>query len=232
MTFTATDDAEDDDDETVELSFGALPDDVSEGSPGTTIVTIVDNDDPAVTVSFDSATYAVTEGWTVDVMVTLERRPRADRDDSSRGVACCVRRLFDTRHRHVLCRRDAKARQFRHGRRHSGRKRGDVHLIVRQRRCQTDVSASGQTNTQVTITDDDAPETGGLELSALAVTGGTGSMYPVFNPRTYHYALRCPDATTLRVTATARDASHQLTLNNIPVPGSGTGQERRRGQRP
>ena len=72
----------------------------------------------------------------------------------------------------------------------------------------------------MTITDDDAPEIGGLELSALAVTGGTGSMYPVFNPRTYHYAIRCPDATTLSVTATARDASHQLTLNNIPVPGS------------
>ena len=44
-------------------------------------------------------------------------------------------------------------------------------------------------------------------------------MYPVFNPRVHHYALRCRDATTLRVTATARDASHQLTLNNIPVAG-------------
>ena len=74
VTFTATDDAEDDDDETVELGFGTLPDDVSEGSPGTTIVTIVDNDE-AVAVSFDSATYAVTEGWTVDVMVTLSADP-------------------------------------------------------------------------------------------------------------------------------------------------------------
>ena len=83
----------------------------------------------------------------------------------------------------------------------------------------TDVSLGSQTTTQVTITDDDAPETGNLELSALAVTGGTGIMYPVFNPRVHHYALRCPDATTLRVTATARDASHQLKLNNIPVPG-------------
>ena len=74
VTFTATDDTEDDDDETVELSFGTLPEDVSEGSPGTTIVTIADNDE-AVTVSFGSATYAVTEGWTVDVMVTLDVDP-------------------------------------------------------------------------------------------------------------------------------------------------------------
>ena len=81
----------------------------------------------------------------------------------------------------------------------------------------TGVSLGSQTTTQVTIEDDDAAD--GLELSALAVTGGTGSMYPVFNPRTYHYALRCPDATTLRVTATAGPAAHQLTLNNIPVAG-------------
>ena len=86
VTFTPTDDTEDDDDETVELSFGGLPSDVSEGSPNTTVVTIADNDDPAVTVSFESAAYTVTEGWTVDVMVDAGRRPRAQRDDSSRSV--------------------------------------------------------------------------------------------------------------------------------------------------
>ena len=73
VTFTATDDAEDDDDETVELSFGGVPDDVSEGSPA--IVTIADNDE-AVTVSFGAGDlHAVTEGWTVDVMVTLNADP-------------------------------------------------------------------------------------------------------------------------------------------------------------
>ena len=72
---------------------------------------------------------------------------------------------------------------------------------------------------EVTVTDDDAPDPANLELSALAVTQGAETMYPVFNPRVHHYAIRCPNDATLRVTATARDASHELTLNNIPVPG-------------
>ena len=217
VTFEATEDTEDDDDETVELSFGALPDDVSEGSPGTTIVTIVDNDE-AVTVSFGSATYAVTEGWTVDVMVTLDVDPErtvtipveaslaASGDYSIPGTVTFY--AGETRKPVNFATVDDTVVES-----------AEMFTLSFGSALPTDVSASGQTNTQVTITDDDAPETGGLELSALAVTGGTGSMYPVFNPRTYHYALRCPDATTLRVTATARDASHQLTLNNIPVPG-------------
>ena len=75
ITVTATDDDIDDDDETIELSFGTLPPSVSERSPGTATVTIADNDDPAVKVSFGAATYTVTEGWTVDVMVTLDADP-------------------------------------------------------------------------------------------------------------------------------------------------------------
>ena len=218
VTFTATEDTEDDDDETVELGFGALPDDVSEGSPGTATVTIADNDDPAVTVSFGSATYTVTEGWTVDVMVTLSADPErtvtipveaslaASGDYSIPGTVTFY--AGETRKPVNFATVDDTVVES-----------AEMFTLSFGSALPTDVSASGQTNTQVTITDDDAPETGGLELSALAVTGGTGSMYPVFNPRTYHYALRCPDATTLRVTATARDAAHQLTLNNIPVPG-------------
>ncbi len=217
VTFTATEDTEDDDDETVELGFGALPDDVSEGSPGTAIVTIADNDE-AVTVSFGSATSTVTEGWTVDVLVTLdvdpertvtipvEASPDASGDYSIPGSV-----TFDageTQKPVNFATVDDTLVES-----------AETFTLSFGSTLPTDVSASGQTTTQVTITDDDAPDPGGLELSALAVTGGTGSMYPVFNPRTYHYALRCPDATTLRVTATARDAAHQLTLNNIPVPG-------------
>ena len=218
VTFTADDDTQDDDDETVELGFGTLPPGVSEGSPGTAIVTIADNDDPAVTVSFGSAISTVTEGWTVDVLVTLSADPErtvtipvAASPDASGDYAIPGSVTFN-----------------------AGETQKPVNFatvddtVVENAETFTlsfgsdlpeGVSASGQITTQVTITDDDAPETGELELSALAVTGGVGSMYPVFNPRTYHYAIRCPDATTLRVTATARDASHQLTLNNIPVAG-------------
>ena len=214
VTFEATEDTEDDDDETVELGFGALPDSVSEGSPGTAIVTIADNDE-AVTASFASATYAVTEGWTVDVMVTLDVDPertvtipvQASRAASGQYSIPGTVTFYagETRKPVNFATVDNTVVE-----------NAETFTLSFGSALPTDVSASGQTT--VTITDDDAPDTDNLELSALAVTGGTGSMYPVFNPRTYHYAIRCPDATTLRVTATARDAAHQLTLNNIPVP--------------
>ena len=62
ITFAATDDTVDDDGESVQLGFGVLPTGVSTGGTPTSTVTITDNDDPAVTVSFGSATYTVAEG--------------------------------------------------------------------------------------------------------------------------------------------------------------------------
>ena len=171
---------------------------------------------PAVTVAFDSATSTVTEGWTVDVMVTLDVDPE-------RTVTIPVEALPAASGQYSI----PGTVTF-----YAGETRKPVNFatvddtLVENAETftlsfgsalPTDVSASGQTTTQVTITDDDAPDPTGLELSALAVTSETGSMYPVFNPRVLHYAIRCPDATTLRVTATARDASHQLTLNKIPM---------------
>ena len=75
FTFTATQDTVDDDDESVELAFGALPARVSEGSPSETTVSIRDDDDPAVTVSFGAATYTAAEGSTATVTVTLSADP-------------------------------------------------------------------------------------------------------------------------------------------------------------
>ena len=208
----------DDDDETVELGFGELPPGVSEGSPNTATVTIADDDDPAVTVSFDSATYAVTEGWTVDVVVTLNANPERTvtipveaSPDASGDYSIPGSVTFDAgetqKSVNFVTVDDSTVES------------AETFTVSFGSTLPTGVSLGSQTTTSVTIADDDAPETGGLELSALAVTGGVGSMYPVFNPRVHHYAIRCPDATTLHVTATARDASHQLTLNNIPVAG-------------
>ncbi len=215
---TATDGDIDDDDETVELGFGEVPPGVSEGSPNTATVTIADNDDPAVTVSFDSATYAVTEGWTVDVVVTLNANPERTvtipveaSPDASGDYSIPGSVSFDAgetqKSVNFVTVDDSTVES------------AETFTVSFGSTLPTGVSLGSQTTTSVTIADDDAPETGGLELSALAVTGGVGSMYPVFNPRVHHYAIRCPDATTLHVTATARDASHQLTLNNIPVAG-------------
>ena len=86
FTFAAEDDADNDDGESVRLSFGAsLPADVTAGTPGTSIVTITDDDVPAVTVSFGAASYTVAESDdtgtaevtenTVEVTVALSADP-------------------------------------------------------------------------------------------------------------------------------------------------------------
>ena len=75
FTFSATADTEDDDDESVKLTFGNLPTGVSEGTTKETVVSITDDDDPAVTVSYGAATYSVTEGGSVVVKVKLSADP-------------------------------------------------------------------------------------------------------------------------------------------------------------
>ena len=76
FTFTAAQDDVDDDGESVLLGFGAMPD--ARVNPGTTdeaTVSITDDDDPQVTVSFEEAAYTVTEGGTVTVTVELDADP-------------------------------------------------------------------------------------------------------------------------------------------------------------
>ena len=86
FTFTAAHDTDDDDGESVKLSFGAtLPTGVTAGTPATSAVTITDDDVPSVTVSFGSAAYTVAESDdsdttdvtenTVQVTVTLSADP-------------------------------------------------------------------------------------------------------------------------------------------------------------
>ena len=75
ITFTATQDAEDDDGESVLLAFGILPDGVSPGTRNETTVSITDDDVPQVTVSFGQVAYTVAEGGTQSVTVTLSADP-------------------------------------------------------------------------------------------------------------------------------------------------------------
>ncbi len=76
FTFTATQDGVDDDDESVRLTFGPnLPSKVSVGTMDETTVSITDDDDPRVEVSFGSGTYIVPEGGTQQVTVTLSADP-------------------------------------------------------------------------------------------------------------------------------------------------------------
>ena len=78
FTFTAASDDVDDDDESVTLSFGALPTGVSAGTTSETTVSITDDDAPAVEVSFGAATYTVDEGDDVTVTVTLSADPERE----------------------------------------------------------------------------------------------------------------------------------------------------------
>ena len=67
----------DDDGESVKLTFGsALPAGVSRGSVPETTVSINDDDAPSsLTVNFEASTYTVTEGSTVEVVLTLDDDP-------------------------------------------------------------------------------------------------------------------------------------------------------------
>ena len=83
--FRAEQDAIDDDGERVRLTFGTLPPRVSSASPSQAVVSIADDDDPAVTVSFGQTSYSVAESddpsttnvaeHEVEVTVTLSANP-------------------------------------------------------------------------------------------------------------------------------------------------------------
>ena len=76
FTFSATQDTDNDDGESVQLGFGSLPDAaLSAGAPAATTVNITDDDVPAVTVQFSQGSYTVAEGATQSVTVTLSADP-------------------------------------------------------------------------------------------------------------------------------------------------------------
>ena len=76
FTFTASSDSDNDDGESVKLTFGnTLPAGVSAGNTDEAVVTITDDDVPSVAVSFEQSSYSVDEGGTVDVTVTLSEDP-------------------------------------------------------------------------------------------------------------------------------------------------------------
>ena len=75
FTFAATQDTDNDDDESVKLAFGTLPTDVGAGTNNEATVNITDDDVPSVTVHYEQASYTVGEGSSVDVKVILSAVP-------------------------------------------------------------------------------------------------------------------------------------------------------------
>ena len=91
--FEATQDSDDDDGESVRLSFGALTAvaAVTAGTPSASTISITDDDHPIVEVSFEKDTYDVNEGGSVNVMLMLSEPPgrtvTVDIDSTNRGTA-------------------------------------------------------------------------------------------------------------------------------------------------
>ncbi len=75
FTLAATDDTVDDDDESVELGFGTLPDTALPAGHVTAFVAIIDDDLPEVSVAFEQSSYAVAEGHSVTVRILLSAEP-------------------------------------------------------------------------------------------------------------------------------------------------------------
>ena len=75
LSFTAVNDTSDDGSESVKLTLGVLPTGVSAGTTTETTVSITDDDVPAVTVTYEQATYSVNEGSTVTVKLKLSQAP-------------------------------------------------------------------------------------------------------------------------------------------------------------
>ena len=76
FTFSAASDTDNDDGESVKLTFGSsLPTGVTKGSTDEAIVSITDDDVPSVEVSFGEDSHTVDEGSTVTVKVKLDEDP-------------------------------------------------------------------------------------------------------------------------------------------------------------
>ena len=122
--------------ESVKLTFGTLPAGVTEGTTNESVVSITDDDVPAVTVSFEQGTYTVAEGSSTTVKVQLSVDAGADGDGPHQpqapqggattadysGVPTSVT-FNSTRHPEDL--------QLRSGLRQRGRRRGECEAHLR-----------------------------------------------------------------------------------------------------
>ena len=158
----ATQDTVDDDGESVKLTFGTLPAQVTGGATDEAVVSITDDDAPAsVAVSFGQSTYSVAEGSAVTITVQLDDDPEktvtvpvsaagqngASADDYS-GVPASV--VFSSwRHLQVL---QLLCRSGRGGRRR--RERGSWP----SGRCQPALQQGTTGTATVSITDGDVPD--------------------------------------------------------------------------
>ena len=177
ITFTAAQDTDDDDGESVLLGFGtSLPAGVSASGTVETTVTITDDDDPQVTVSFGADAYTVPEGGMVTVTVTLSADPErtvvipltaTDQGTTSPADYSGVPQ------RVTISAGQMSASFMFEAAQDTDDDDGESVLLGFGTSLPAGVSASGTVETTVTITDDDDPQvTVSFGADAYTVPGG------------------------------------------------------------
>ena len=172
--FGSTQDSIDNDGESVKLSFGSsLPAGVEEGTTKETVVSITDDEDPAVTVSFGSAAYTVPEGNIQSVTVSLSADPERRlviRISAAGQDGAGTRDYSITPASLTFNSGDTEPKTFTFTATHDTVDDDDESVKLSFRSLPTGVTASGTTETVVSITDDDDPQ--------VSVSFGA-STYPV-----------------------------------------------------
>ena len=78
FTVSAVADSVDDDDESVLLTFGTMPAQVTPGTVAQSTISLTDDDNPTVSISFLQESQAASEGGSIDITVTLSADPERD----------------------------------------------------------------------------------------------------------------------------------------------------------
>ena len=218
----ATDDAIDDDGESVQLGFGVLPTGVSTGGTATSTVSITDNDAPDVDVQFDASAYTVAEGGTQTVTVTLSADPertvtipiiRTNQDGASNGdysgvPASVTFNNGDTSESFTFTATDDTVDD-------------DGESVLLTFGAMPDgVSAGTPTETTVTITDDDAAAGKvTLELTPATINeSGTGNASTV----TASVPAASSAATTVTVSVNPADTTTLTGNTTLTIPAGDT----------
>ena len=209
--FEATQDSDDDDGESVRLSFGGLPDAVTAVTPSASTISITDDDDPIVRVSFKKDTYSVNEGGSVNVMLTLDEAPgrSVTVDIDSMNLGGATTDDYSVPDRVTFGPNDTeKSISFR-ATQDSISDDGESVQLALSSTLPDRVTAGTRFSTTVSITDDDGP---GVLITPTALT------VPEGGSRTYTVKLTSQPTADVTVTINksgSPDVTHDATNNML-----------------
>ena len=223
FTFSAAQDDVDDDGESVWLRFGILPSGVTQDTsvpPGdnrgldTTTVTITDNDDPAVEVTFATASHTVAEGATTTVTLHLsaipERSVTIPLTRNNQGGASAADYSMDITNVNFNSGDISKTVAF-NATQDTVDDDGES-VLIGFGTLPTGVSAGTIASTTVSITDDDVPSvTASFEQATYTVAEGSGVTVKVTLSADPERSVTVPLTNTNQAGATSTD------YNGVPA---------------